>query len=240
MNAAQLWSTLAQDERGLMPAVCVDRLSGAVLMLGYQNQEAFVRTLEDGFATFFSRSRKTLWRKGETSGNTLKVCEVRTDCDGDSILLVVEPSGPACHTGKPSCFFRRWAGELFVHDDGPTGGIVGEVERVIMERKLTGGERSYTRSLLDAGWPKILGKIDEECSELIDALPEAAPEGAEAAEREELAGHAAHEAADLLFHLLVGLQYRGLPWQDVLAELRRRFGLSGIDEKESRRPRHTW
>jgi phosphoribosyl-AMP cyclohydrolase / phosphoribosyl-ATP pyrophosphohydrolase len=236
MNAAQLWSTLAQDERGLMPAVCVDRLTGAVLMLGYQNQEAFVRTLEGGFATFFSRSRQALWRKGETSGNTLRVCEVRTDCDGDSILLVVEPNGPACHTGKPSCFFRRWAGELFVHDDGPAGGMVTEIERVIIERRRSGGERSYTRRLMDGGWSKILGKIDEECSELIDALPEEAEEGAEGAERQELAGHAAHETADLLFHVLVGLQHRGLPWRDVLAELRRRFGVSGLDEKEHRKP----
>jgi phosphoribosyl-AMP cyclohydrolase / phosphoribosyl-ATP pyrophosphohydrolase len=240
MNAAELWTTLAQDERGLMPAVCVDRLSGAVLMLGWQNQEAFVCTLEGGLATFFSRSRRTLWRKGETSGNTLAVCEVRTDCDGDSLLLVVEPAGPACHTGKPSCFFRRCAGELFVHDDGPTGGMIGEVERVIAERRLHGDERSYTRGLMAAGWSKILGKIDEECCELIDALPEEAPEGAEDAEREELAGHAAHEAADLLFHVLVGLQHRGLPWRTVLRELRRRFGVSGIAEKESRKPRHTW
>ena len=222
MTPEQLWVTLVQDERGLMPVVCVDRLSGAVLMLGWQNQEAFARTLAQGQATFFSRSRQTLWRKGETSGNTLTVCEVRTDCDGDSLLLVVEPAGPVCHSGKPSCFFRRCAGELFVHDDGPAGGMVTEVERVIAERRLHGGERSYTRTLLDGGLTKILHKIDEECSELVDALHE---------EDEE---HVAHEAADLLYHVLVGLQHRGLSWRAVLAELRRRFGQSGIDEKESR------
>jgi phosphoribosyl-ATP pyrophosphohydrolase/phosphoribosyl-AMP cyclohydrolase len=240
MNTAELWTTLAQDERGLMPVVCVDRLSGAVLMLGWQNQEAFVRTLTEGFATFYSRSRRTQWRKGESSGNTLAVCEVRADCDGDTLLLVVEPAGPACHTGKTSCFYRRWAGEAFVHDDGPAGGMIAEVDRVIAERKLSGGEQSYTRSLLDQGWPKILGTIDEECSELLDALPEQAAAGAEGEEREELAGHVAHEAADLLFHVLVGLQHRGLPWRQVLAELRRRFGVAGIAEKEGRKPRPTW
>jgi phosphoribosyl-ATP pyrophosphohydrolase/phosphoribosyl-AMP cyclohydrolase len=240
MNPPELWTTLSKDEHGLMPVVCVDRLTGAVLMVGWQNQEAFVRTLTEGFATFYSRSRRTLWRKGESSGNTLTVCEVRADCDGDTLLLVVEPAGPACHTGKASCFYRRWAGEAFVYDDGPAGGMIAEVDRVIAERKLAGGEKSYTHGLLDAGWPEILAKIDEECSELIDALPEEGAAGAEGEEREELAGHVAHEAADLLFHVLVGLQRRGLPWRRVLAELRRRFGVSGIAEKESRTPRRTW
>jgi len=114
--------------------------------------------------------------------------------------------------------------------------MVGEIERVVVERRRTGGEGSYTRRLMDGGWPRILGKIDEECSHLIDALPEEAGEGADAAERQELAGHAVYEAADLLFHVLVGLQHRGLPWHDVLAELRRRFGVSNPAEPERRAP----
>jgi phosphoribosyl-ATP pyrophosphohydrolase/phosphoribosyl-AMP cyclohydrolase len=222
MTPDELWATLTPDARGLVPAVCVDRLSGAVLMVAYCDRAALTRTLTDGFATFYSRSRQRLWRKGEESGHTLAVREVRADCDGDCLLLVVTPAGPTCHTGRPSCFFRRRAAAGLVVDEGPAGGMVTEVERVVAARCRGDDPRSYTRSLCAAGWPRILAKIDEEAHELMAALPE------------DDDAHAVHEAADLLFHVLVALQHRGLPWRAVLAELERRFGVSGLDEKAGR------
>ncbi|HEY3353104.1 MAG TPA: bifunctional phosphoribosyl-AMP cyclohydrolase/phosphoribosyl-ATP diphosphatase HisIE [Polyangia bacterium] len=222
MTAAALWAQLKPDARGLVPAVCVDRATGAVLMVAYQDEAAFGRTLAGGRATFFSRSRGRLWEKGETSGHTLTVVEVRVDCDGDCVLLVCDPAGPACHTGARSCFYRTVAGDALVADGGPAGGMLAEVERVIAARRTGAGARSYTRQLLDAGWVKILAKIAEESAELAAALPAGDP------------GHTVHEAADLVFHVLVGLAQAGIPVSDVMLELRRRFGTSGLDEKAAR------
>jgi phosphoribosyl-ATP pyrophosphohydrolase/phosphoribosyl-AMP cyclohydrolase len=223
VSAGALFAQLRPDERGLVPAVCVDRATGAVLMVAWQNEEALARTLARRRATFYSRARARLWEKGETSGHVLTVVEVRVDCDADCLLLVCDPAGPACHTGATSCFYRRVEGEALVADGGPAGGMLNELERVIAARRATGGERSYTRQLLDAGWAKIRAKIGEESAELAEALPE----GDRA--------HTAHEAADLLFHVLVGLAQAGIPFAEVLAELRRRFGTSGIEEKEHRK-----
>jgi phosphoribosyl-AMP cyclohydrolase / phosphoribosyl-ATP pyrophosphohydrolase len=210
------------DERGLVAAVAQDATTGAVLMLAWMNEEALRATLATREAHFFSRSRGALWRKGETSGHVLRVREVRLDCDRDAVLLVVDPTGPACHTGTPSCFHQREDGEL---DDGPAGApaaILDRVARVIEARRTASADRSYTRALLDAGMPKILAKIAEEHEELAAELPE----GAEKA--------VAHEAADLLFHVLVGLAARGIAPGRVWAELERRFGTSGHDEKRGR------
>ena len=211
------------DDRGLVPAVAVDATTGAVLMLAWMNAEALAATRATGQAHFFSRSRNRLWKKGETSGNTLAVRELRIDCDGDSLLLVCDPAGPACHTGKPSCFFRRDDG---VEDDGPRGApaaVLDRVARIIDERRRgSSAEKSYTRSLLDAGLPKILAKIAEEHGELAAELPDGPP------------GAIVHETADLLYHLLVGLAARDVPAAAVWAELERRFGRSGHDEKRSR------
>jgi phosphoribosyl-ATP pyrophosphohydrolase/phosphoribosyl-AMP cyclohydrolase len=213
---------LAYDDRGLVPAVAVDATTGAVLMVAWMNAEALEATRATGTAHFFSRSRNRLWRKGETSGHTLAVRELRVDCDGDTLLLVVDAAGPACHTGKPSCFFRDLDGG---EDEGPRGApaaVLDRVAAVIDARRSSSADRSYTRALLDAGLPKILAKIAEEHGELaaeLDGGPEAA---------------IAHEAADLLFHVLVGLAARGVPARAVWAELERRFGRSGHDEKRSR------
>jgi phosphoribosyl-AMP cyclohydrolase / phosphoribosyl-ATP pyrophosphohydrolase len=213
---------LSYDARGLVPAVAVDATSGAVLMLAWMNAEALAATRATHEAHFFSRSRNQLWKKGETSGHVLKVRELRIDCDADAVLLVVDPAGPACHTGKTSCFYRLEDGE---EDDGPRGApaaILDRVARVIEARRTSPAEKSYTRSLLDAGMPKILAKIAEEHGELAAELPEG-PEQA-----------IAHEAADLLYHVLVGLAARGVAPARVWAELERRFGVSGHDEKRSR------
>jgi phosphoribosyl-ATP pyrophosphohydrolase/phosphoribosyl-AMP cyclohydrolase len=214
------------DDRGLLPAVAVDATSGAVLMLAWMDAAALAATRATGEAHFFSRSRGRLWKKGETSGNLLRVRELRLDCDGDSVLLVCDPAGPACHTGTTSCFANPDGAEP---DDGPRGApaaILDRVAAVIEARRGSSAERSYTRALLDAGLPKILAKIAEEHGELAAELGDggAAPAAI------------VHETADLLYHLLVGLAARDIPTGAVWAELERRFGTGGHDEKRSRSP----
>jgi len=215
----------AYDERGLVPCVVQDAATGTVLMLAWMNAEALRLTRETGVVHFWSRSRGALWKKGETSGNTLAVVELRLDCDRDAILVRARPAGPACHTGATACFFTRDDGDT---DDGvpaePSAAILARLAALLIQRRdAATGEKSYTRSLLDAGMPKILAKIAEEHGELAAELP---------------AGDAAkvvHETADLIFHVLVGLVARDIPIDAVFAELARRFGTSGHTEKASRR-----
>ena len=212
------------DERGLAPAVASDAATGAVLMVAWMNAESLARTVESGEAWFWSRSRGRLWKKGETSGHVLRVREIRIDCDGDTLLLVVDPAGPACHTGKPSCFYRAYPDGA--EDDGPRGAasaVVDRVAAVIEARRTSTGERSYVRSLLDAGMAKILAKIAEEHGELAAELPEGDLD------------KVVHETADLMFHVLVGLAARGVAPSQVWRELERRFGTSGHVEKASRK-----
>jgi len=191
------------DEAGLIPVVVQDRASGDVLMLAYANAEALARTADSGLAHFWSRSRQALWRKGATSGNALRVREARADCDRDALLLVVDPEGPACHTGARSCF-----GETT-----PTGaGMLEELRRVIASRRHSPPAGSYTASLLAKGLDHTLKKIGEESAEVVMAAK------AESGER------LAEESADLIFHLLVALEQRGVPPLQVLDVLRRRRG----------------
>ena len=186
---------------GLLPAVVQDRRSGRVLMIGYMDREALAVTLTSGFATFFSRSGQRLWRKGETSGNVLAVQAVTSDCDGDSLLVLADPQGPTCHEGSRSCFGDVWVA-------GP--GWLAELSAIVAERAVSREESSYTRQLLDGGPERIAQKVGEEGVEL-----------ALAAVTRDSAGCAA-EAADLLYHLAVLLQARGLSWEDVVTVLRRR------------------
>jgi phosphoribosyl-AMP cyclohydrolase / phosphoribosyl-ATP pyrophosphohydrolase len=216
------------DRDGLVPVIAQEARTGMVRMVAWANRDALAETLESGAAVFWSRSRRALWRKGETSGNTLAVREVRIDCDGDVVLYLVDAEGPSCHTGATSCFFRRVdaASGALVEDGGPADPpalMVARVAEVIAKRRRERPPKSYVVSLLDAGWPKIDAKIVEEAAELVEALPQAD------------AAHTAHEAADLLFHVLVGLEAAGVPPDSVFSELRRRFGVSGLDEKESRK-----
>ena len=213
----------AWDERGLCPAIVQDADSGAVLMMAWMNAEALRLTRETGDVTFWSRSRQSLWRKGETSGNTLRLVELRLDCDRDALLVRARAAGPACHTGKPTCFFTRAGAD---DDDGlpparPVD-VLPALERVLLARKASTAEKSYTRSLLDGGYPKILAKIAEEHGELAAELPAGADDAV------------IHETADLLFHVFVGLVARGLSLDDVWRELGRRFGVGGHVEKASR------
>ncbi|GAA4717090.1 bifunctional phosphoribosyl-AMP cyclohydrolase/phosphoribosyl-ATP diphosphatase HisIE [Sphingomonas lutea] len=194
---------------GLLPAIVQGRASGRVLMLGYMNREALQATLESGFATFFSRSKQRLWRKGETSGNVLDVQAVTSDCDGDSLLVIADPHGPTCHEGSLSCFGDAWL-------RGP--GWLAEVSAIVAERAASGEDSSYTRHLLEGGAERIAQKIGEEAVEL-----------ALAAVTRDAAG-CAEEAADLLYHLVVLLQVRGMEWEQVIEVLRRRHSAAPPSE----------
>jgi phosphoribosyl-ATP pyrophosphohydrolase/phosphoribosyl-AMP cyclohydrolase len=211
------------DDKGLLAAIAQDATTGVVRMMAWANADAIRASATSGYATFYSRSRQELWQKGATSGNTMRVRQIRIDCDGDAILYLVDAEGPSCHTGKTSCFFRDGASE----DDGPPeadAAILSRVAGVIAQRRAQATEKSYVASLFAAGWPKILGKITEEAGEVVESLPT------------DDKVHTAHEAADLIFHLLVGLQNADVPLEAVFAELRRRFGTSGLVEKASRKP----
>lgn len=192
---------IVYDEKGLVPVVAQDRASGDVAMVAYADALALARTVETGFAHFWSRSRGVLWQKGETSGNRLRVMEIRVDCDRDTVLFAVEPEGPVCHTGRRTCF----------GDDTPTAaGILAELARVIGERGRSGAPGSYTVRLLAKGLDHILKKVGEESTEVILA--------AKGESDERLAA----ETADLLFHLLVALAQRGVPIERALDVLRQR------------------
>jgi len=207
------------DERGLVPCVVQDATTGTVLMLAWMNAEALRLTRETRTVHFWSRSRQALWKKGETSGNTLAVVELRLDCDRDTVLVRAHPAGPTCHTGATSCFVHP---DDAPDDDGPALPILHRLANVIEARRAATADRSYTKSLLEAGMPKILAKIAEEHGELAAELP---------------AGDDAkviHETADLVFHVMVGLAARRIPIEAVLAELARRFGTSGHIEKARR------
>jgi phosphoribosyl-ATP pyrophosphohydrolase/phosphoribosyl-AMP cyclohydrolase len=213
---------LKWDEAGLVTVVAQDRHSGEVRMVAHANSEALERTLETGEAHFFSRSRQALWKKGESSGNTLGVAELWVDCDGDCVLYLVEPSGPSCHTGRRSCFFRRVQLQGAEEQQGPGTPTLARLWDALAARARSRGERSYTKSLLDKGPPKIAGKVREEAEELAYAL------------EQESDARVVSEAADVLYHLCVGLLARGVGLRDVEAELARRFGRSGHEEKASR------
>jgi phosphoribosyl-AMP cyclohydrolase / phosphoribosyl-ATP pyrophosphohydrolase len=216
--------SLKFNEQGLIPALAQDRFDGQIRMVAWMNRAAIERTLVTGNATFFSRSRGSLWVKGETSGNVMRVHSLTADCDADTLLLLVDPAGPSCHTGRPSCFFRRVEADgTLVDEPSEAAPFLGELEQTIRERQASTAEKSYTRSLLDGGPAKIGSKIEEEARELVAALT------GESDDR------VLSEAADLLFHMLVGLRARGLDLRAVAAKLAARTSQSGHAEKASRK-----
>ena len=189
------------DEKGLVCVVAQDRSSGDVLMVAWANAEAVARTRETGVAHFWSRSRKALWMKGETSGNRLLVRDMRVDCDRDTLLLLVDPEGPACHKGTRTCF-----------GDAPAvlPAVLDELGRVFAERSASPREGSYTSKLLAGGRDRILKKVGEEAVEVVLAAK------GESDER------LAEEAADLLYHVIVAMTIRGVPFSRALDVLKRR------------------
>ncbi len=194
MNATQ---GIRYDDVGLIPVVAQDADTGEVLMLAYANEEAVTETLRTGEAHYHSRSRGELWRKGATSGNTQKVVEIRLDCDGDALLYRVAPRGPACHTGAYSCFFTSVAGS----EPPNLGRTLNRLAGTIAGRHREMPEGSYTAQLLSRGTGHIVQKVGEEAVEVVVA----------ALEDERLA----EESADLLYHLLVLLEERGVGIREV-------------------------
>ncbi len=193
----------AFDRMELVPAIVQDARSGQVLMLGYMNEEAYRRTLETGWVTFWSRSRGRLWQKGESSGNGLRLERMVVDCDGDALLVLARPEGPTCHTGRDSCFG--------VAAPGPLASLE-RLERVIAQRDRDRPRGSYTAELL-AGGPALWGrKVAEEAVEVAFA---AAFEGGE---------RLVDESADLLYHLLVALRAAGVTLNQVAERLEERAG----------------
>ena len=189
------------DERGLIPAIVQDAATGQVLTLAYMNRESLLITLREKRTCFWSRSRNTLWRKGETSGNVQKVKEIRPDCDADALLVLVEPAGPACHKGTTSCFT-----DVMFQDEEPPFTYEALYD-LIRGRKETDTDGSYTSYLFRKGLDKILKKVGEEATEVIIA--------AKARDRKDTV----YEIADLWYHLTVLMVEADIPIWDVTREL---------------------
>lgn len=216
MDAKQL----AYDAQGLVTVVVQDRLTGEIRMVAHANEAAIRLTMESGEGHFWSRSRRALWKKGETSGNVLRVREVWADCDRDAVVYLADPAGPSCHTGSESCFFERALGGA----GGRALPTLSRLEEVLRARASSSADASYTKSLLEKGAPKINEKILEEAGELARAI------------EHESDARVISEAADLVYHVMVGLLHRGVSVRALLEELSRRFGISGHAEKASRSP----
>ncbi|KOP72066.1 phosphoribosyl-ATP pyrophosphatase [Bacillus sp. FJAT-21945] len=185
------------DEKGLVPAIVQDARTKEVLTLAYMNEESLEKSIETGETWFFSRSRQEHWHKGATSGNTQKIIEMKVDCDQDAIVVLVEPAGPACHTGEISCFSDPM--------------ILFKLEQTIKDREKNRPEGAYTTYLFEEGLDKILKKVGEESAEVIIA--------AKNRDKEELKW----EAADLIYHLLVLLREQDLPFHEILKVLEKRY-----------------
>lgn len=181
-----------QKGNGLVPAIIQDNMTLQVLMAGYMNEEAYLKTIKEGKVTFFSRSKNRLWTKGETSGNFLYVKEITTDCDNDALLIKVDPSGPVCHTGSKACFNVE-----------TSKGFIYELENIINQRIDNNIQKSYTNKLFLKGINKIAQKVGEEAVELVIEAKDDNPELFK------------NEAADLLYHLLILLKAKKITFSDV-------------------------
>jgi phosphoribosyl-ATP pyrophosphohydrolase/phosphoribosyl-AMP cyclohydrolase len=229
MSETEITEVLSQlkfDAQGLIPAIVQDAVTGRVLTLAYMNREAVQRSLTERQTWFWSRSRQKMWHKGETSGNTQQILRAEADCDGDALLVYVQKQGPACHTGKESCFFNELLDAQLQPGFGPAG--VGRfattIERlveVIKNRKAEMPEGSYTTYLFSEGLDKILKKLGEESAETIIAA------------KNQSKSELTLESADLLYHLLVLFVNEGLEVETVLAELEKRAqkGMTGSKQR---------
>ena len=215
MSATESIAAVRFDEHGLVPCVMQDWRTGEVLTLAYMNEEALRRTLASGEMHFFSRSRQEIWHKGQTSGNVQRVRQLRYDCDGDALVALVDPAGPACHTGQRSCFYRDLNGTADRAVDAPPADgepapagheATAALERTLLERRERRPDGSYTVELLDD--PLRIGeKVREEAEEVVAAAADESEE------------RVAEEAADVLYHLQVLLLSRGVPMATVLETL---------------------
>ncbi|MFP4661057.1 MAG: bifunctional phosphoribosyl-AMP cyclohydrolase/phosphoribosyl-ATP diphosphatase HisIE [Halanaerobiales bacterium] len=216
------------NDKGLIPAILQDNDTGKVLMLAYMNLESLEKTIDTGKACFWSRSRQELWLKGETSGNYQEIVEIRLDCDNDTLLILVKPGGPACHTGEKTCFYRKVSDDFTkivnVGGEDSFTDIKNEINdeqlekavflyklyNVIADRKANPVEGSYTNYLFDKGVDKICKKIGEEAAEVII--------GAKNASQEEMV----YEIGDLIYHFMVLMNFYDIPVTDILEELESR------------------
>mgnify|MGYP003587409704 CR=1 FL=1 len=205
-------SKIKFDEKGLVPAVVQDVHTDAVLMLAYMNGVSLAKTVETGYTWFWSRSRQELWNKGATSGHVQKVASITYDCDGDALLVKVEQTGVACHTGNYSCFFNPLWNEgegknLPVPEHQGLHGVLAELYRVILEKRENGGPKSYTKYLFTSGQDKILKKVGEESAETIIAS------------KNNNKSEVLYEMSDLWYHCLVLLAYHNITPNELLDEL---------------------
>ncbi len=207
-------SEASAGARKLTAAVVQHALTGRVLMLGYMDDEALQKTRESGEVWFWSRSKKRLWKKGETSGNVLKLVDLKADCDADAWLVRALPAGPTCHTGSQTCFGTDGK------EPAPTE-LEALYQTIVARKNAPAGTKSYVKQLLEEN--RVGQKIGEEAKELADELPGGSKERVIA------------EAADLFFHALVGLAARDVTLEEVARELHRRAGVSGLDEKAARK-----
>jgi len=199
---------LTFDDKGLIPAIIQESSTGEVLMMAYMNRESLIRTVETRRTWFWSRSRQELWNKGATSGNYQEVNEIKYDCDLDCLLITVSQSGPACHTGEHTCFHRTLDSEPF---DPETFQIFSRLYDLIRQRKKMMPEGSYTTTLFQGGMDAVVGKVEEESLELVEAA------------RDGESAEIIHEAADLLYHLNVLLVETEVELSDIMEELLKRW-----------------
>jgi phosphoribosyl-ATP pyrophosphohydrolase/phosphoribosyl-AMP cyclohydrolase len=213
---------LTFDDNGLLPVIVQDHLTGEIRMFAFATAAAVRNTMQTGRATFWSRSRGELWEKGQMSGNEIRVLRVLVDCDADCVVYSGEPQGNSCHTGARSCFFQSLDGDVLGQASQQPQTLLATLEAVLEDRKKSTAAASYTKSLYEKGAATIGAKVREEADEFGRAI-----EG-ETDER------VVSEAADVIYHLMVGLMSRGVPLRKVLAELANRFGTSGHQEKAAR------
>jgi phosphoribosyl-ATP pyrophosphohydrolase/phosphoribosyl-AMP cyclohydrolase len=212
---------------GLLPVITQDSTSNEILMLAYMNEEALQLTLDTGFAHYFSRTKQRIWKKGESSNHLQHVQDIMIDCDNDTLLLKVKQDGVACHTGRRSCFFTDLKSNKTIHDlqidTTASYGVIDTLYHTICERKNDDPKKSYTAKLLQGEENSMLKKIVEEAGEFTFAIKDSNTD------------EAVYEAADLMYHCLVALASKNISPDRIKQELSRRFGLSGIEEKNSRK-----
>jgi phosphoribosyl-ATP pyrophosphohydrolase/phosphoribosyl-AMP cyclohydrolase len=213
---------LTFDEDGLVPVIVQDHLTGEIRMFAWATNAAVRNTMQTGRATFWSRSRGELWEKGQMSGNQIRVLRVLVDCDADCVVYSGEPQGNSCHTGARSCFFQSLDGDVLGQGSQQPQTLLATLETALEERKKSTAAASYTKSLYEKGAAAIGAKLREEADELARAIESESDE------------RVVSEAADVVYHLMVGLLSRSIPLRKVLGELANRFGTSGHEEKAAR------
>jgi len=216
-----------EKNNGIIPAIAQDATTNEVLMMAYMDKQSLSLTLSTGFAHYYSRSKQKLWKKGETSGHTQEIVDVLLDCDNDTVLLKINQEGVACHTGRKSCFFTSIKDKEKIISDVEINtteayGIIDTLYHTIVDRKTADPKTSWTAKLLQGDQNSMLKKIVEESGEFTFAIKDD--------DKEEII----YECADITYHVLVALASKNINPHLVKQELSRRFGLSGIEEKNSR------